>query len=166
VNYLNLVNSNIINWDIDWYDDNGHLNPSGARKVTAYIGEYLKNNYELEDLRNHSAYDFWYNDYDKYVETKNENFRNCTDFASYLMLLYDDSVEAVVTVNNQGVLAQEKYQNLLENAKDAVKVEYSSLMDEKTVSVVLRRNGVVVDEVEFNHMWDEDKEEVVMRAKR
>lgn len=34
----------------DFYDD-GHLNNTGAKKTADFLGAYLKENYELEDMR-------------------------------------------------------------------------------------------------------------------
>ena len=33
------------------FSDTGHLNSSGAKKVSDYIGEYLSENYDLTDFR-------------------------------------------------------------------------------------------------------------------
>ena len=48
-----------IDWKLDSYDRGDHLNISGARKVTAYIGEYLADNYDLPDRRNDDGWREW-----------------------------------------------------------------------------------------------------------
>lgn len=48
-----------IDWMKDSQDKGDHLNVYGARKVSAYIGHYLKGNYELEDHRGSEGYDGW-----------------------------------------------------------------------------------------------------------
>ena len=48
-----------IDWKQDSYDRGDHLNISGARKVTAYIGQYLADNYDLPDRRNHDGWMEW-----------------------------------------------------------------------------------------------------------
>ncbi len=48
-----------INWDTDSRDKGDHLNISGAQKVTKYLGEYLKEHYELADKREDDAYQDW-----------------------------------------------------------------------------------------------------------
>lgn len=48
-----------IDWKQDSYDRGDHLNISGARKVTAYIGEYLADNYDLPDRRNDDGWREW-----------------------------------------------------------------------------------------------------------
>lgn len=48
-----------IDWSTDSLDKGDHLNLSGARKVTAYMGKYLKENYSLEDHRGKKGYGSW-----------------------------------------------------------------------------------------------------------
>ncbi|HCT91136.1 MAG TPA: hypothetical protein DF613_07125 [Lachnospiraceae bacterium] len=48
-----------IDWKTDSLDKGDHLNLSGARKATAYIGEYLKAGYDLPDRREDAVYADW-----------------------------------------------------------------------------------------------------------
>lgn len=49
---LNLLNDEIgIDWTTDTADQGDHLNYYGAKKVTSYVGKYLKENYDLKDIR-------------------------------------------------------------------------------------------------------------------
>ena len=48
-----------IDWKMDSYDRGDHLNISGARKVTAYMGQYLSDNYDLPDRRNDDGWREW-----------------------------------------------------------------------------------------------------------
>ena len=48
-----------IDWEEDSLDSGDHLNLKGARKVTAYLGQYLKKQYHLPDHRNEMAYHLW-----------------------------------------------------------------------------------------------------------
>ncbi len=48
-----------LNWTEDTQDKGDHLNVYGAEKVTSYLGNYLEENYELEDHRNDPAYEAW-----------------------------------------------------------------------------------------------------------
>lgn len=58
VPYLNLLQLLEIDPDKDFYDW-GHMNYYGARKVTGYLGTYLKENYVLEDKRGLPQYALW-----------------------------------------------------------------------------------------------------------
>ena len=45
-----------------------HLNLFGARKLTNYLGVYLKENYDLEDKRNNEKYDYLEKELEEYLE--------------------------------------------------------------------------------------------------
>ena len=54
---LNLITDTLaIDWNTDTRDEGDHLNDFGAKKVSLYLGEYLKKQYVLEDRRNDSAF--------------------------------------------------------------------------------------------------------------
>ena len=70
VPYLNLLHHlDAIGFDYTTdLRDTSHCNRSGAEKVTAYVGEFLKENYDLPDRRDDPAYAAVWNDaYEKYV---------------------------------------------------------------------------------------------------
>lgn len=48
-----------MDWKKDSYDKGDHLNIYGAKKVTAYMGNYLKENYTLPDHRGDKKYQEW-----------------------------------------------------------------------------------------------------------
>lgn len=57
---LNLKQREIhIDWELDTRDAGDHLNSKGARKVSRYMGAWLKSTYELVDHRGASAYRNW-----------------------------------------------------------------------------------------------------------
>lgn len=43
---------------IDYYDES-HVNYGGAKKITSFLIDYLKENYTLEDHRSDRKYDLW-----------------------------------------------------------------------------------------------------------
>ena len=59
VPFVNMMRENVIDFDADCCDDAGHLNPDGARKTTAYLGQWLTERFDLEDKRGNSAYAYW-----------------------------------------------------------------------------------------------------------
>lgn len=56
---MNMENCIKIDWDCDTKDGGDHLNLEGAKKVTSYIGNYLKENYHLTDYREEASYLTW-----------------------------------------------------------------------------------------------------------
>lgn len=75
-----LVKELQIDWKADSMDGGDHLNLSGARKVTRYLGNYLKENYKLTDQRENPMYQHWMRDYEKYKETVEKQAAKSEDF--------------------------------------------------------------------------------------
>ena len=64
---LNLKQKELgIDWQMDTVDKGDHLNLTGARKVTRYLGNYLKENYELPDHREEQSYREWNAEADRF----------------------------------------------------------------------------------------------------
>ena len=59
-------------WKTDTRDKGDHLNYSGARKVSHYLGGYLKGRYALADRRDDPAYETWKEDLRRYEEILRE----------------------------------------------------------------------------------------------
>ena len=92
VNYINFMNMDIVNYNIDIADNYSHLNFSGSMKITDYIGKYIIENYDIKDQRNNKAYKFWYEDYNEYIDYKISNLKkNQNNLNNYLLLLYGES---------------------------------------------------------------------------
>lgn len=56
---LNLVEQVNIDWQADTYDKGDHLNENGAKKVTAYMGAFLKDKYNLVNHKQDINYQMW-----------------------------------------------------------------------------------------------------------
>ena len=63
---INMMPMGVINRQKDCCDYEGHLNPRGASKVTAFLGAWLAENYDLEDRRGDHAYAHWDENLKKY----------------------------------------------------------------------------------------------------
>ena len=60
VPFLNLFDEATgIDFTTDCYDYLGHMNPDGATKLTAFLGAWLSERYELTDHRTDAAYAAW-----------------------------------------------------------------------------------------------------------
>jgi hypothetical protein len=88
--YLNFVYEDLdINYATDCMDESHHLNTSGAKKVTDYLGKYLIDNYNIEDKRESEEYGFWNDDYEEYKNMKLEWLKGQEEEWSYLAVLND-----------------------------------------------------------------------------
>lgn len=115
--YLNFVYEDLdINYATDCADEAHHLNASGAKKVTDYLGKYIKNNYNLEDHRSEQEYAFWYKDYDEYRQMKQDWLNRQQNVWSYLMLLNDKDYQTkIYATENSYIFRDGEMRELLEN---------------------------------------------------
>lgn len=91
VNYINFLNIELIDNNIDFFDEWAHLNPSGARKITNYLGKYIADNYNIKSKKDDIKYSFWECDYNEYIDFKIKNLNNNTgNLYNILMLLYNE----------------------------------------------------------------------------
>ncbi len=161
-----------INFDVDYADETSHLNPSGARKTTRFLGQYLKNNYELADYRNDEK---WIELYDDYISNvKNKYFVNTCDIYQYLMLMSDSDYEilayykdASIWNNNDKIC--KLYNNIFEENnmtvldKENLSEEYwkEDLYDKtEVVYQVIRRDTNEVVDISY---WDVDGNRIVLK---
>ena len=93
VNFLDYDTlNNVVNSSTDFYDKDSHLNPSGAKKITSYLGDYITKNYSLVDYREWEEYIQWQEDYSKYYNYKIELLKNEDELKNILMLLNDEDI--------------------------------------------------------------------------
>ena len=99
VDYIDFVYMDqIVDYSTDCFDAASHLNPSGARKVTDYLGEYMQGVYGLKDRRKDAQYASWAQDHDAYVNQKVQMLREQADLETLLMLLHDPDFSACVYI--------------------------------------------------------------------
>lgn len=118
-NQIPMINFNKLNSEINLdftndYADNHHLNVYGGAKVTEYLGNYLAENYDLEDHRGQKGYDVWENCYRNYLHEDNcYRLRWEQDMTAYFRRLAAD--ENFITMfsfkgdDYNKVLTQEQY---------------------------------------------------------
>lgn len=115
VGYINFLDMDVVDYRTDCYDASSHLNPSGARKVTDYIGKYIQSHYQIPDNRENEAYRGWHGDYADYREFKVSNLRQQQALDVYLMLLADKNYHALIQVKDAAFWKGSGYIALLEN---------------------------------------------------
>lgn len=60
---MNLMAAQLkIDWKKDTYDKGDHLNFYGAQKVTAYLGKYINDNFDIADNRGNEEFKHWDDD--------------------------------------------------------------------------------------------------------
>lgn len=92
------------------------MNPSGARKVSDYLGKTIAAHYDVADRRGEAAYAAWADDAAAYREKKLADFENQSELASALMLLHDDDFACTVTIGAGNALFEnEKLMTLMQN---------------------------------------------------
>ncbi|MBQ7825552.1 MAG: hypothetical protein IJ337_04270 [Clostridia bacterium] len=97
VEYIDFVYlDQIVDYSTDCYDPASHLNPSGAWKVTDFIGQHLCESYGVPDRRGEAAYASWDSDYAAYRELKLKSLREASEPYSFLMLLADPSFSTIL----------------------------------------------------------------------
>lgn len=88
-----------INVNTDFYDKDSHMNPSGARKITSFLGRYLKEHYGILDHRENEHYEFWHTNYDEYYQFKLQNLQKEEELKNLLMLLSDKEISYGIYIN-------------------------------------------------------------------
>lgn len=122
VNYINFLEMDgIVNFDTDCYDSHSHLNPSGARKITEYLGTYMQETYGIEDHRGDPAYDSWNKDYEKYTEQKFAVIRNQTSLDLELVMHRDKNISTCIYIKEDSeILQDERMIKLIKNVSPYV----------------------------------------------
>ena len=100
IDYLNLFYEDTgIDFMTDCFDSNSHLNPSGARKVTKFLGQYLQENCAVPDERDNGRYAHWNVDYEEYAAYKWDCLRAMKEQVQKMMLLSDEGLDVLLFVN-------------------------------------------------------------------
>ncbi|MDE7326660.1 MAG: hypothetical protein K2N63_10335 [Lachnospiraceae bacterium] len=119
VNYINFLDlPDVVNFMTDCNDADSHLNASGAKKVTDYLGTYIGEHYNIPDRRTQAAFDFLNEAYTAYLVRKMQAFGSQKLLSSYLMLLADQDITSQVYVReDSAILRDERMLALLENIR-------------------------------------------------
>lgn len=94
---VDLQHTDLMDDETDWYDDGGHTNPIGAKKITAFLGRYLQENYDLPDR---SADADWAGDYEKYYACQAQTLQKTEELWSMLTLLSVEDFTATVEISD------------------------------------------------------------------
>lgn len=143
INYLNFFYEDTgVNLQTDYYDESYHLNPSGARKLTEYIGNYIQKEYQIPDRREDSQYQHWHEDYREYTDFKWETLQNAKgDVGTYLSLLNDDHLSFCLYLAGDSDFDDEDIGVLLDNIYEGTSVKIGKNSEQDYCMVLDRNSG-------------------------
>lgn len=151
VEYINFTNIDVVNYYTDYADSNSHMNITGQKKVSEFLGNYIINNYDIEDKRDNmlaAQWNDWYSVYKDYEDSFLENQNNLN---SYLMLLYKTNDVVVIDMKDSSILDNYVYFSLITNigeGNNAINSATDFIIVQNSKAVVLdnfRDNGVSRD---------------------
>lgn len=145
IKYINFLDMDIVNFNTDCYDSNSHLNVSGARKVTDYLGKYIIENYQIPDQRSNPEYSDWFEDYEEYRAMKVQNLQAQRSWNTYLMLLADKNFDTVVEIRNSDFWRNNTFVSLVEN----LGIDMSNV-SEATNYLMIRRGGMQAEAISLD----------------
>ena len=123
-----------------------HLNYSGASKVTKWLGQYLKNNYMLDDYTSNVS---WEMDYLAYFEYKKEILKAQDKLVNYLVQLRDDDFTVEAEIYDTNLMNSERLMHLYDNA--GINPVLVNGIEDICASLIVKNSetGEVVDKVSF-----------------
>lgn len=126
VDFINFHDMDVVDFSTDCYDMDSHMNPSGAWKITDYLGTYLKDNYGLTDHRGDEAYAYMDSDWNLYHEFKAIRLVGIDDLNTYLMLLADRNYEYEMYVGDTRIYEDSTTLNLLRNSGVEAEIDFET----------------------------------------
>lgn len=116
VNYINFLElDGVVDFNTDLFDSD-HLNASGAKKITDYIGRYIKGHYDIPDRRTDTQYQSWFGDYEDYISFKTDKLNQQDSLQNELMLLADKGYSLCMYVKDGSpALKDDTIYNLINN---------------------------------------------------
>lgn len=101
VNYINFNEQEFFVDEETDFSDLSHLNISGARKMTEYLGNYIAENYDVPDRRVEKEYaDKWNSDYASYSELVKQKIIEETELKKVLLMCNDKDFKTLVYLDD------------------------------------------------------------------
>ena len=122
VKYINFLNiDDVVNYDVDMADTDGHLNDSGMEKVSRYIGKVLSSEYNTKDHREESGYDFWNHRYVEFLNFQTKRIKSQNSLDTYLMLLNNNyTCSALYIPDKQLKMLDDRMKKMIFNYSEEV----------------------------------------------
>lgn len=148
VTFLDMT-SGIVDFYIDQYDQNSHMNPSGARKVTAEIGKFLSEKYALKSHKEEPSFESWKADYERYIRYIQEKITEQEKLENLLMMLNNSQVYANVEAKNSVELTQTEKKLIFENTSEITFERNDNIESEIKVNVFSKKDNSLLCEKKF-----------------
>ena len=114
IDFLRL--DSVADYGTDCYDPRSHLNPSGARKVTDYLGDWLRRHAELPDRRGDPAYARFREEDAVWLSDREELLCGQNQADRLLMLLHDPDFSVAFYMSEWAAFGEDdRMLRLLEN---------------------------------------------------
>lgn len=111
--YLDLYNGNTIDAAYDCADGLAHVNISGARKLTAELGAYIREHYNIvPDRRGEAQYAGWYDASAAAEEYNVRRMQSQKQLWMYLLFLTDARYDVVLLADQSPLLEDAKFASL------------------------------------------------------
>ena len=132
VDYLDILNLDIYNELTDYLSDGDHLNLSGARKVTDYIGKYIRNNYDIPYVK----YDEFDTEYQEYLDLEKYSLSVYKTLEQDLLTLLDKKYHLMIRFDNKEIFEEKFYRDIFED------IGVNSEMVEDNNVLIIEKGGL------------------------
>lgn len=137
---VNFLKMDIVDYNTDCYDSGSHLNPSGAKKVTEWLGKYIQITYQIQNRKEEVAYSKWNEDYIKYQSQNIETIKKEFLLDNYLMMLRNKEFSVCIYLKeDSAIYSDERLVNLIKNIsqyEDIKKLDDSNLTKKDYMLVI------------------------------
>ncbi|MBO5497727.1 MAG: hypothetical protein J5967_10030 [Oscillospiraceae bacterium] len=158
VDYLNLLGSDIVDFETDMFDSISHLNWSGALKVSSWLGHWLRDNCALSDHRTDAAYSVWHEDYQRWRQESDARVGEQRVLSRTLMLLSDPQYASVIRLApGSPFFADPQAAALLRNLSGGAVLpgfDEAAASGQSYLLLVNRREGIVLESVGSDSLPD------------
>lgn len=117
VDFINFLTMGLTDYDTDMFDTGTHSNPSGQKKISEYLANYIAENYNIPDRRGENGYEQWDEDLPEYIEYKQSILEEERYLNNMLMLLRDRDFSSLLIIDEKSqVYDNELVMELIRNA--------------------------------------------------
>ncbi len=159
IDYINFLQLDLVNYSTDCWDPNSHLNPSGARKVTTFLGNYIVDNYDISDQRDNQEYSRWHYEYGHYEKSIFHLFSLQKEVENYLLLMKNRKIDFTIKIKGDSeILKDARILALLSNLGIHMEAEVNT----NQMLAIQKKNGSVNVVIQSDNGNDSDIDILIM----